>query len=644
MEKPEDINDTIFDEVKREIELLLSNTLKHFHEHVKNDHDHNLLEKYLGSPMEELLKDVEYDELTYIPFGSGVTFTSFVPLFKLLNWEKLEKSTKLLIVQHYFSDFFFQLELDQFLIFSKSAYSSIEEQGSPDYFFYRCGFGKNQEGESSIVCHNYTAPSFSEDGDDVVVKFWFLLLEDKTQDMIGQCKIVISKDLKVTSSVDNKSIWTIKRRDRKRTSIQQLIQKDPIKLRIEFYTSGVESFFEEELHPLPKLINYIPVNKLDFMAYDVTPLLLKLNWTKMNADQKMSVAQHFFNDYIFKRKCGLNLIFHEQKYANWKLSFNTQPGIEYYFHLAGFGKTHKKGEKKICQSYTPPKFVESNENITVFYWGFLNDPDSYTVAKCKATIGKDETFSIEILQDFSWVIKKHPDFLTYSKTSDPSVLLKEYLQSPKVSHFIKAYLPEHDFVNYVPHQLSEGFLNIDCCSIFKMLDWSKLSKETKLEVTKHFFNNYIFLENRDVTKMIFFTKNSYSSLNGLVVYSVDYYFENAGFGKPQESLNKNETTQKYTPPSFVLEEDDNSVIVQFWTFTISSSSNIVAKVRCKITNDCKLKVTIDNDSIWIVRSRIVKLFDSFSKKKVVDNEGFEKRKSSNTPDNQMVYKRISFIK
>lgn len=630
-ESPDKIDCSCFDSLLKEVKLLMNDSLKEFLEITKSNPESEFLKEFLSQPIQNHLKELKEESLPYVSFQNfNYEFPSFVPLFQKLNWENQDSKTKMIMIQHFFYEAVFHRKVESCLIFFKSAYSTWGLQGTEDFHFFKCGFGKNQEGLSSVVCHNYTTPTFTQVGDDFLVSFWFLLLDGKNQDMIGQTKVIIKKNLKIESKVDEKTIWKVQRKDRKRISLYKTEVKDHIRLRAEFLTSGVESFIEDNIYPLPKSINYIPVNKVDYMCYDTSSILKKLNWEKITTDQRLMITQHFFNNYIFKKKYGSNLIFYEKSYSTWRISLSNEHTIEYYFHIAGFGKKYKKDDDYVCESYNPPKFEVDNGKIKVIYWGFCNDHGNYTVAKCQAIIDLDGSISVTYFKNLSWTFLKlseNEKEFKFSNTTDSVRLRAEFLYTTKISQFIKAYLKEYELVNYVPNEITEGFMSINCCNIFSLMNWKKLDKNTKLLLLQHFFNNYIFLDNKEHTKTIFFTKSSYSGLNQFLIFSTDYYFESCGFGKVQETINSNENVRQYSPPSFQYDLTDESFTIYYWTFTISSPSNIVARVKCRITNECTLKVTIDKESMWLTKSKIEKFLGVFQKKKELEFYETQKKNS-----------------
>lgn len=176
------------------------------------------------------------------------------------------------------------------------------------------------------------------------------------------------------------------------------------------------------------------------------------------------------------------------------------------------------GLKKVTRDYSPPIFVvEKNDQINVFYGGFVNDSNSISVARCKAKITPDGKITISIIPNEYWVIDKYPYRVDFSKTTDPSILLKEFLASTKILQFVKTHLKNYEIIDYIPHELCQGFQAVNCCNIFSLFNWNTISKDIQLEIAKHFFNNYLFTESKNSNGAIIFNKKSYSSLNSFII-------------------------------------------------------------------------------------------------------------------------------
>lgn len=612
----------VFDTLLADISFLMKDSLS-FHDDVKLESLNENIKVYMSKSIQEHLEEVKSEEITYFSYQNlSFSCQSLIPLMKKFDWENQESKMKILMIQRFFNEYIFQSKTENFLIFSKSAYSSKCLRGSDDFYFKNCEFGKNQEGLQGIVCKNYHPPQFDQDEEKILITFWFLLLEGKFQDRIwiGQCQISINKNLKIDSKVDEKTIWNIKTNERKSMVPFKLEKSDSVWLRAEFLTSGVESFIEEQIYPLPKKVNYIPVNKVDYMCYDLSPILKKMNWEKINNDQRMMIINHFFNNYIFKKRNGANLIFHEKSYGSWRISLNNEHPIEYYFHIAKFGQKHQNGDKTVIETYNKPQ-IELDElgRIIVTYWGLSNETNEYIVAKCRAIIDNNGPLELIFMKDNSWsipYINEKEKEVKFSNSSDFVRLRAEFLYSTKISQFIKAYFKEYELVNYVPHEITEGLLAINCCEIFNLFNWKKLDKNTKLALVQHFFNNYIFIDNKEHTKIIIFTQKSYSSINQYLVFSTDYYFESCKFGKIHETINKDATNQEYSPPKFQFDENDNSIIIYYWTYTICTNSpnNVVARVKCRISKECKMNISIENGCMWLVKTKMDKLLQAFKSK------------------------------
>ena len=143
-----------------------------------------------------------------------------------------------------------------------------------------------------------------------------------------------------------------------------------------------------------------------------------------------------------------------------------------------------------------------------------------------------------------------------------------------------------------------------------LINWKELKIKERIEITKKFFENYVF-QKKYRNHCIFYQEN-YSKWKSLKVFSIDYFFYRCGFGYEQKSIsNENGKTKKilfdFQPPKyesiFKKKQEKEVLSIKYWCLCVTESEYFVGLCNCQIDEDLKLNIKIDPKKTWnIVRN------------------------------------------
>jgi hypothetical protein len=176
-------------------------------------------------------------KISYIPFSTNQElFLDISEYLRIIEWKSFPVNERIQIIKTIFENYIFPQNYRNHCIFWKPSYSfwSSLKVFSIDYFFQRCGFGKEQQGilnDGKKIKFEYFPPTFEclfnfhEEVEVLVVKYWCFSVTE-TEYFVGLCTFEINEDLAVKVSIDPKTTWSVVRK----FSVKENLLKDKMKI------------------------------------------------------------------------------------------------------------------------------------------------------------------------------------------------------------------------------------------------------------------------------------------------------------------------------------------------------------------------------------------------------------------------------